>query len=792
MPRLALCVLLVAMLVGGRFSARAVGAEQPTPAPVRISLDTRIDGENEVTTRVVARVPLDGRWARVVRKLRATPTAYSEAYREALEDVFKAGGVLDDSQASAIVGVGLTLPRLRIDGDSATLTALAPTTTLWGETEDDKELILSGLDIPAHTHFSVSLHTPGSEPEFVRPLPTEDDGDGELRWEFHSGSFPDLEVGLAEPLRAGQGFSEAIPLLGTLVGALPFLVLLGMAVGRRTNDFRPQPDLILLALAGLVLAVVGAAYYLYQDLNESQFGDTRRAVVALLAVPGILAFVMAPRGGRVVRGLLAGLASVGFAVAVALHPHVREIGFVADGGLSEPQFIFAGLLGMAMFAFVVAATVRWLWEAWPSAPTGRGAPRWLTAVVPSATALAAGLHFVLAARGQHALFGFDLSREGWLDRLELFLETFPIQLSGLARNAALTMLGIGIAIWLWNRAAEGDLPFRRWRECLAVALLVATAVIGVGGEIDGYPVPIAFLLAVAGTAALVRLLGASSRARLVSRASAKHSASSLLDLAIRLAALRRQRHATSDKFGDGEIDHDAYEQQLRELDRKRATEADVPALAGLASEDRPRAALAIGLGGEGGGRSRWRTVLRRGWWIVAVPMAYSAYVLVDLNLGEALPYPVSPAFVVAAVFDQAAMWPIAVWAFLLVAPLIPGSIGPLKGLAVGLFLAAPPAIASLVIDDSPGADQWLFVSAELTLLLIAVGVLLDYHAVRRAGGDIRRLGDLYSITSMRAGLAYLAPLGILLLSVIQGLANGSGASALGELVTNASSLLPPH
>jgi hypothetical protein len=49
---------------------------------------------------------------------------------------------------------------------------------------------------------------------------------------------------------------------------------------------------------------------------------------------------------------------------------------------------------------------------------------------------------------------------------------------------------------------------------------------------------------------------------------------------------------------------------------------------------------------------------------------------------------------------------------------------------------------------------------------------------------------LYRLTSVRGAVVYLAPLALLLVTVIQGLAAGKGASALSDLASNASKLLP--
>ncbi len=144
-----------------------------------------------------------------------------------------------------------------------------------------------------------------------------------------------------------------------------------------------------------------------------------------------------------------------------------------------------------------------------------------------------------------------------------------------------------------------------------------------------------------------------------------------------------------------------------------------------------------------------------------------------------------------ALFGQLAVWPIAAWCFVLAMPILPGRAGPLKGILAGIFLAIPPALASPFVDDPPGGSGWLFLSAELTLLFVAVGYVLDYRSVRRQEGDLRQLGELYNITDVRSALVYLGPLVLLLFGVIQGLANGSGASALQELVANAASLAPP-
>jgi hypothetical protein len=148
------------------------------------------------------------------------------------------------------------------------------------------------------------------------------------------------------------------------------------------------------------------------------------------------------------------------------------------------------------------------------------------------------------------------------------------------------------------------------------------------------------------------------------------------------------------------------------------------------------------------------------------------------------------AFLVLAIAQIVLRWTVVAGAFALLFPVLPGSVGPVKGLVVAGIVGVPWAVAAPLVGGTGGSGGWPFAIAELALVLVVLGLVLDHRSVVAARMQPRQLLDLYRVTSVRAGLAYLSPLLVLVAAVIQQLLAGDAGSAVGNLVRNASSLLP--
>lgn len=786
--------------------AAAPDRPQDGPAdPPLLTIDTSIDSSGVSTVDIRLRVPLTGPTRDAIEQLRATPARFSDRYKQKLEQAFLTGGFLSRDQASAVVSSASDMPELRISNGNATLTASAPYNLLWEPLSDDRDLELASIEVGRGAKLEVLATARGRKLESAFPLPVEDDANGSLRWEFADGAEAAVRMRLSEPEEDSSGRNDYMKAAASfLVIGLPFALLLVIAAfDRRSRDPRLGRTPIGLGCAGLAVSVACAAFYVLQHRRFTPDASGFIGVVetsdifgdALVPALGIVAYAVLPRGGRLVRLAILLPVVVGFALVVARNFGYSDPSFF--GWRYEHAYVVLGcLLATVVVGAAIGASVRWVAEIFPAL-----AARWRSALSQSvrtglllAVVIGAMVQILLTT---HAIdvsrAGFYMEGTSWATTLEQFLESFSIQLASLVRNAALVLFGLALAAWLWLRVGDGEMEFASWRDSVVFALLVSILVPGLYGQIDGYTVPLAFLFALVAFSLAVHRLARSERARLARDAAVRQAAPDLLRRARNLAVTGRRRQALADDLLANDIEQDKHDEQLRDLDARRDELLAGAPLSSIADRDeRARATLAIGLGGEGGARERLRVLLRNGWWVVLVPVAYSAYAVLDLRAEAAVSayQPLGLSFLAVALADQMLMWPIVIWCFLVVAPILPGRIGPLKGLLAGLFCALPPALARPLIDDPLGASQWLFVAAELTLVLTVAGVVLDYRAVRRIGGNLRQLGDLYEITSVRVGLAYLAPALLLIFSVGQGLASGDGASALEQLITNASSLVP--
>ncbi|HEX5763802.1 MAG TPA: hypothetical protein VFY04_11875 [Solirubrobacterales bacterium] len=752
------------------------------------------------------RVPLTGEAAMAMRRLRAAETGFSMQYRQALVEVL-AATVLPVERAAQLAQDAIGLPRLELGGGVAELSVALHPFSLWQEKDGGRRLNLWSIEAPPDGRLVVVLRVPG-DPLSARPLPDEDDGNGQLRWILPSESPAEISVSLREPLSAEDGHWAPRFASNFIAAGLPFAILLILLWGRRRTAYELFP----LAVAGAALALAGATYYVYEGLATNWPSPDNRFASALLPALGTVPFVALAWRGRDRAFVLAALLSGAFAALVASHGSfavqrpgdgsdvLRVVAAEAEYLVRDgDELIAACVVAILLATLVLASVVRWLARLRdrPDRParSEKGPWRSRRALVAAAIGLAAlGLvgQLILAARSSEDFDSLFNEEPPWSAALGSFLDSFPFLLANLSRNLALMLLGITLAAWLWRRAGAGEVAFQSWLECGALGLLFATAVTGVGGEIDGYAVPIPFLLSLAGATVGVRALARTRRGGRAAEGRAETVARSLLDDATEVALDRRRRHALNDRLVAGELDERAHRDAIRGLDERRKGLAAAKSLGAAAGTGWPREALALGLSTGIGARARFGELLRDGWPILLPPVAYTVYALVDLSAPHALSdaEPMGAAFLATALIDQALMWPLVAWCFVVAQPILPGHVGPLKGLWVGVFSALPFAVSSFALDDPLGREQWLFLSAELTLLLVVVGLFLDYRAVRRTGRDLRDLGELYNVTSARATLAYVAPLALLLFGVIRGLASGEGASALEELVSNASSLLP--
>src|SRR5262249_35726988 len=137
-------------------------------------------------------------------------------------------------------------------------------------------------------------------------------------------------------------------------------------------------------------------------------------------------------------------------------------------------------------------------------------------------------------------------------------------------------------------------------------------------------------------------------------------------------------------------------------------------------------------------------------------------------------------------------WLVAVALFLILYPVIPGRNGIYKGFFATLVYAIPAALASPLLDSPADARQgWLFISAELALMLMATGLLIDYRTVVRSGMRWKQLGELYYVTSIQTAIPYVSAVAALVFAIVQQLTANDSSAALEELLNHTQHLNPP-
>jgi hypothetical protein len=126
--------------------------------------------------------------------------------------------------------------------------------------------------------------------------------------------------------------------------------------------------------------------------------------------------------------------------------------------------------------------------------------------------------------------------------LAWFLEQAPFEISSLARALSTTLLLLGLASWFWIRAGTDEVTFQKWRECGLFGLLFAISVVGVSGGLDGFYLPVGFLLAVPLAAVAVYLLQKNSiQGKALRNEVGLNEADNLLKSSVELSVLRHRR-----------------------------------------------------------------------------------------------------------------------------------------------------------------------------------------------------------------------------------------------------------
>ncbi|HEY2714685.1 MAG TPA: hypothetical protein VGI73_00535 [Solirubrobacterales bacterium] len=730
-------------------------------------------------------IPLTPALEGSVEALLGTPATEFSPYRERLENLLRADAHLSLSNRAGLASNLRAPPQLKIAEDVAEIT-LEPVAPILWRIPDPTSVRLQPMKVPPGVRLKAVLHAADFGVDAATPLPLADDGDANLRWSFGPGTAASAGVTLRHPLPvANESWTqEALYIVAAILPMAIFAALVLLIPRRRRADLLPT------ALIALGAAAVGISLALYFVIIELQILDPGvvdtivgtstgteflKAFVPGLGVAAFACLVPGRKEERAIRAVLALVMATVLAISLRLLP---EAGF-GTGSTLAPWALEAisGLAAVLLLGLVVGATVRWLDFAWAATGRGDGVREKLLGrtgevCIAAVTVLVAGGQLILAV---HLLDGSVAIGPQEVPSLQDTLAAVPFILANLCLNLAAPIFALALAIWLWQQAGDGELPLESRWEALAIALVFATIVIGITGGIDGYPAPFPFFASFLSIAGALLLFSRGARAALVRTARSSTETDRMLD---RWLALKRLM-----KRGSGAAGEPPEEDQTARRS-ERAELIDLAALREVPAEDRPRTMLELGLGDARSATERLRLAAQRGWFLVAAPVAYSALLLVEQQGAEAISsgQPFGLVFLATGIFTQSTMWVVAAALFLLAYPLLPGRVGALKGLLTGVFVGLPWVLVQLLNGGDTSLHTTYFIPAVLTLLFVAFGSLLDYCTVRRRHEELRDLGVLYSLGSARSALAAASVL-VLVLTVIQGLANGEGAAALGNAAT---------
>jgi hypothetical protein len=697
----------------------------------------------------------------------------------------------------------------------------------WVISPDDEGVIVEpGLGpAPPGTKRRAELASCGWKAAGSDPQPGSDSapthGDrSTLAWDLRGVEKPP-RVTLATPRldRLSLGGSSAWALLrsmGALLvpGAL-FTFALVLLRGARRWRLRSA------AAIGLVTVLADGAglYMLYQRELEGTGRQLAYAVVPLVLALALFLVLAAPRA--IAWRVLWGLAIV---AALAL---------VVWSAMDTPWFDLPGDVVLALAVGLVALMSYALLSAAASGlALGVGRPRseWKTIWRRSAHALI--WIAVLAQAGQPVLRW----QTGWPDRAVIFEGDNPVRehwretlhfdviyepFATLGTSVLLLVVpaaGLAIAALEVRRARQPRrATFATWHLRWSVGLLFAIVALGTSAPVLGLPIPIAFALSL--------LYLKWTRSKAVDRAETyarkklarSETADSVLterrrELVERAAAVRRQLRveddlqakyaAGDDKVTDPELATrvQAAQDRTRKLREGDATEPPPPPVTVPLPEKSPPEVVALALGPTGDWGANGRAAVRLALPLIAIPVAFSAYVIVD-NIVDRWSLAVlyhAPIAIIGSLAAETLFWIVAAFTLGALLAYLPFRSSPAKGVALaGAYIVPLLAlhVISEVVDDVTHfgrlfhlqLSSWTFRGFELLLFLVALGVRLDRVSVK---DTVARLVPLYGLDDFRATVVYAAPVVLTIVLVGGQLFRGEAAGAIQTILENVSSFVP--
>jgi hypothetical protein len=376
-----------------------------------------------------------------------------------------------------------------------------------------------------------------------------------------------------------------------------------------------------------------------------------------------------------------------------------------------------------------------------------------------------------------------------------------------------------------------------WALGLA-ALLFAGFVVGTGGALLGFGVPIGFLVAL-----LIFRLTLSNRIRRAEQrlgeinpgiASLLGYRRELLQRARALENLGQRNAALYGEYTGGKLDEKSYEEKNAELQKEierlsYGDEAVVspgglswtsPAVetkkSGLdwllelifgrsrpASKLKPQPPASLRLTKEispngialsfGPGENWWENAshaLDIGWKIALFPVVFYLYVLFSKNalvwLSPQTDFGVF--YLLSGLLREIVFWLAAAFVLGCLYPYLPGTNGVLKGaFLAGIWIVSVLARELIGSGEDTG---WIFRSLQLLLFLTLLGAGLDLQTLLRNGIYWRSILDYYQLRDVRTVIGYVSPLILALIAIAQQLLSGQALEAITEIIKSLPQTIP--
>ncbi len=559
--------------------------------------------------------------------------------------------------------------------------------------------------------------------------------------------------------------------LSYLVSMLSFAPLLYLLL--RGSEARPERELSWRLWSSLAAALVIAAggvlmWLLRPGSTQIHTDQVRPPLIAGVVAFAIALLVWHRRRPLVLAVLAAAVATTG--LALWAQAAAGEDAFLRGGWITFAQ----GVVAAVVIALSTLTAVGLLTAGLTATVLGRHLPRartllslgmcmaagWL--VLQSAT----GIYHVWRLRDDVATALTPLSKPaGWQAWAAGALVYFPYSFVGLALDLLplVAFAGLLAALSSTARTATSTLFEAPSRQGPILALTFAAFVAGAQGVLYGWSVPISFAFAIV----LALLLPRRKIERVVEGVDA-------LNLGLEKPVALRSRAVL-----------------LRQATGAKEEEAAGGGKPGISL---PPGASASGLAlSLGPGRTWWengRVAVRLGALLSLAPVAFYAYVLATQRLGHdlSLDNDGGAADVLRSSVHEILFWLAAALVLGILYPYLPGSVGALKGAALGVVYAASTGLEMWIL---PGGGDWAFRCLEVLLFLVVLGILLDAKTLVEHGASWRSLGKYYRVDEIRFSAAYVSAAIATLAAIVQQLNSGHAQNAIVQIIKSLPALIPP-